>query len=192
MDFLTSDWSQVTWIGSPLMGEFLLHTLNWLLRCGTVWVSWSTSFGCRLDLDWPFGVSGSIALVLLYNPYTFFLRFLPYPLKLTTILLFSVGWSAYLSRICDVLLDPYTRSILYQRKLPPRASLNQSHFTLSTCTVVHAALYHGQSLLNGLKKMKVETDDIHTKLMRNYSEVAEWWYVGATVLAAFIQVGVKQ
>ena len=57
---------------------------------------------------------------------------------------------------------------------------------------MHAALYHGQSLLNGLKRMKVEPDDIHTKLMRNYSEVAEWWYVGATVLAAFIQVGVKQ
>jgi len=52
-------------------------------------------------------------------------------------------------------------------------------FTLSTCVIVHTLLYHGRSLLNGLKKMKVETDDIHAKLMRNYPEVPEWWYLSA-------------
>ncbi|KAG6880017.1 hypothetical protein C0992_007814 [Termitomyces sp. T32_za158] len=52
-------------------------------------------------------------------------------------------------------------------------------FALSTCVIVHTLLYHGRSLLNGIKKMKVESDDIHAKLMRNYPEVPEWWYLSA-------------
>ena len=45
-----------------------------------------------------------------------------------------------------------------------------------TSVLVHTVLYHGQSLLNGLKRVKVEPDDIHAKLMRNYPEVPDWWY----------------
>lgn len=52
-------------------------------------------------------------------------------------------------------------------------------FTLSTCVITHTLLYHGKSLLNGIKKMRVETDDIHAKLMRNYPEVPDWWYLTA-------------
>lgn len=50
-------------------------------------------------------------------------------------------------------------------------------FTLSTCVIVHTFLYHGRTLLNGFKKMRVEQDDIHAKLMRNYPEVPDWWYL---------------
>ena len=42
---------------------------------------------------------------------------------------------------------------------------------------MHTGLYHGKSLINGLRKKKVENDDIHAKLMRNYREVPEWWYI---------------
>ena len=52
-------------------------------------------------------------------------------------------------------------------------------FALSTCVIVHTLLYHGRSLLNGIKKLKVERDDIHAKLMRNYPEVPDWWYLCA-------------
>lgn len=51
-------------------------------------------------------------------------------------------------------------------------------FAVSTCVVVHTALYHGEALVNGLKRMRVEKDDIHAKLMRNYPEVPDWWYLG--------------
>jgi hypothetical protein len=54
-------------------------------------------------------------------------------------------------------------------------------FALSTCVLVHTALYHGQSLMNGLKKIRIERDDIHAKLMRNYPEVPEWWYITAFI-----------
>jgi len=42
--------------------------------------------------------------------------------------------------------------------------------------LVHTVLYHGRSLINGMKKIRVEPDDIHAKLMRNYPEVPDWWY----------------
>ena len=50
-------------------------------------------------------------------------------------------------------------------------------FAVSTSVLVHTALYHGPSLLNGLKNMRVEKDDIHAKLMRHYPEVPDWWYL---------------
>ena len=50
-------------------------------------------------------------------------------------------------------------------------------FALSTCVIVHTLLYHGHTLLNGFKKIRVENDDIHAKLMRNYPEVPDWWYL---------------
>jgi OPT oligopeptide transporter protein len=50
-------------------------------------------------------------------------------------------------------------------------------FALSTCVIVHTALYHGRTLLNGVKRIRIEEDDIHAKLMRNYPEVPDWWYL---------------
>jgi hypothetical protein len=49
--------------------------------------------------------------------------------------------------------------------------------------LVHTLLYHGRSLLNGFKRIKVEPDDIHAKLMKSYPEVPDWWY--ALALAVF-------
>lgn len=57
-------------------------------------------------------------------------------------------------------------------------------FTLSTCVIVHTVLYHGRSLLNGFKKIQIEQDDIHAKLMKNYPEVPDWWY-GLSIMLFF-------
>lgn len=45
---------------------------------------------------------------------------------------------------------------------------------LFTCVIVHTLLYHGRSLWNGFKRVKVEPDDIHAKLMSHYPEVPDW------------------
>lgn len=49
-------------------------------------------------------------------------------------------------------------------------------------------LYHGGTLLNGFKRIRIERDDIHAKLMRNYPEVPDWWYgvTFGTFLAAAV------
>ena len=51
-----------------------------------------------------------------------------------------------------------------------------AQFALLPCILIHTLLYHGRSLLNGLKR-DVEADDIHAKLMRHYPEVPDWWYL---------------
>jgi hypothetical protein len=55
-------------------------------------------------------------------------------------------------------------------------------FALSTNVIVHTLLYHGRSLWKGLKRIRVEDDDIHAKLMRHYPEVPDWWYGAAFLL----------
>jgi OPT oligopeptide transporter protein len=54
-------------------------------------------------------------------------------------------------------------------------------FALSTCVIVHSLLYHGRTLLNGFKRIRIEDDDIHLKLMQNYPEVPDWWYASVFV-----------
>ena len=44
---------------------------------------------------------------------------------------------------------------------------------LFTCVIVHTLLYHGRSLVNGFRKLKVEPDDIHARLMSHYPEVPD-------------------
>jgi hypothetical protein len=59
-------------------------------------------------------------------------------------------------------------------------------FALSTSVLVHTALYHGKSLMDGMEKIRIERDDIHAKLMRNYPEVPEWWYISAYCFLFFV------
>ena len=49
-------------------------------------------------------------------------------------------------------------------------------FILSSAVIVHTALYYGRTLLNAFKRIRIEKDDIHAKLMRAYPEVPDWWY----------------
>ena len=65
-------------------------------------------------------------------------------------------------------------------------------FATSTCVLVHTILYHGRSLLNGMKRIRVERDDIHAKLMRNYPEVPDWWYIVCFVGFFFLMVVVVE
>lgn len=44
-------------------------------------------------------------------------------------------------------------------------------FAVCTSVIVHTALYHGEAMLNGVKNMRIEKDDVHAKLMRSYPEV---------------------
>lgn len=61
-------------------------------------------------------------------------------------------------------------------------------FALATCLIVHTALYHGRSIMNGIKRIKIEEDDIHAKLMRVYPEVPDAWY--ATICVVFFILAV--
>ncbi|EJD08117.1 OPT oligopeptide transporter [Fomitiporia mediterranea MF3/22] len=159
MSILTFDWTQISWIGSPLM-------VPWWAEChvfaGFVLFFWILTpilyYTNVWDLSY-FPISAN-------EPYDRF------------------GASYNISRIMTAdnqfnvtAYDEY--SPLY---LPATYAMTYLlAFTLSTCVIVHTVLYHGRSLLNGVKNVKIEKDDIHAKLMRNYPEVPDWWYAFAFV-----------
>jgi len=50
-------------------------------------------------------------------------------------------------------------------------------FMLSTAVIVHTILYHGKSMIGQFRRARGEEHDVHVKLMRNYPEVPDWWYM---------------
>ncbi|KAF9290604.1 hypothetical protein BGZ68_006596 [Mortierella alpina] len=44
-------------------------------------------------------------------------------------------------------------------------------------TVVHVILYNGQEMVARWKSARSENEDIHSRLMRVYPEVPDWWYI---------------
>ena len=71
-------------------------------------------------------------------------------------------------------------------------------FGLYTATLVHVALFHRYEITTGFKNMWAtirrkkrgsesndgEYMDVHNRLMKNYPEVSEWWYLGTLLVAA--------
>ena len=56
-------------------------------------------------------------------------------------------------------------------------------FALSTALLVHTVLYHSRMVYKGIKRVQVEDEDVHEKLMRAYPEVPDSWY--ASICLAF-------
>ena len=48
-------------------------------------------------------------------------------------------------------------------------------FAAMLSTIVHTVLFHGKDIINQLKLK--EKPDVHMRLMKNYKEVPEWWYL---------------
>ncbi|PPQ76048.1 hypothetical protein CVT26_005382 [Gymnopilus dilepis] len=154
MSILTFDWTQISWIGSPLMVPWWAEVHIFLGFVLFYWIltpilyytnSWNLAY-FPISANEPYDRFGNlydVQRVLLPND-TFD----------------EAAYNAY-----SPLYLPATYTMTYLLA-----------FALSTCVIVHTLLYHGQSLLNGFKKIRVEADDIHAKLMRNYPEVPDWWY----------------
>ena len=56
-----------------------------------------------------------------------------------------------------------------------------SFHSLNICSRTHTSLSRPQSM-EGHKKIRVEQHDIHVKLMHNYPEVPDWWYITSFVI----------
>ncbi|KAJ7689766.1 oligopeptide transporter [Mycena rosella] len=155
MSVITFDWTEVSWIGSPLMVPWWAEVHVFIGFVLFFWIltpilyytnSWSLAYfpiSANVPYD-RFGKEYNVSAVLSQGD-TFD----------------AEAYAAY-----SPLFLPATYAMTYLLA-----------FALSTCVIVHTLLYHGRSLLNGVKKMRVESDDIHAKLMRNYPEVPDWWYL---------------
>ncbi|KAF7346881.1 hypothetical protein MVEN_01440100 [Mycena venus] len=155
MSVLTFDWAQVSWIGSPLMIPWWAEVHVFL---GFVLFFWVLTPALYYSNTWSlayFPISANV-------PYDRFGK----QYNITHVLTLQDTFNATAYGEYSPLYLPATYAMTYLLA-----------FALSTCVIVHTLLYHGRSLLNGVKKMRVESDDIHAKLMRNYPEVPDWWYM---------------
>ncbi|KAJ7339942.1 OPT oligopeptide transporter protein-domain-containing protein [Mycena albidolilacea] len=155
MSVLTFDWAQVTWIGSPLMVPWWAEVHVFL---GFVLFFWVLTPALYYSNTWSlayFPISANIPYDRFGNQY-----------NITHVLTLQDTFNATAYGEYSPLYLPATYAMTYLLA-----------FALSTCVIVHTLLYHGRSLLNGVKKMRVESDDIHAKLMRSYPEVPDWWYM---------------
>ncbi|KAJ3824187.1 OPT oligopeptide transporter protein-domain-containing protein [Lentinula raphanica] len=155
MSILTADWTQISWIGSPLMVPWWaqVHIFGgfvaffWVLTPVLYYTnSWDLSY---------FPISDNQPYDRFGNPYNI-------TRVLTTDDIFNqTAYEEY-----SPLYLPATYAVCYLIA-----------FALSTCVITHTLLYHGKALLAGVKRIRVESDDIHAKLMRSYPEVPDWWYL---------------
>lgn len=155
LSVITFDWTQITWVTNPLM-------VPW-------WAAIQTFVG--------FVIFYWIIMPALYYTNTWHLAHLP---MFSSTPYDRFGQPYDVSRVLtsgqQLNLTAYEEySPLY---LPGAYSITYLvAFILSSAVLVHTILYYGRTLLNGFKKIKVEKDDIHAKLMRSYPEVPDWWYL---------------
>jgi len=166
MSVLTFDWNEIAWINSPLMVPWWaqMHVMF-----GFVVFYWILTPVLYYTNVWEmshFPISGNEPFDRFGNHY-----------NVSRILQVNDRFNETAYAEYSPLYLPATYTMTYLLA-----------FTLMTCVLVHTVLYHGRSLLNGLKNMRVEPDDIHAKLMRNYPEVPDWWY--ALSFVTFFCIGI--
>ncbi|KAL8279558.1 hypothetical protein RQP46_008120 [Phenoliferia psychrophenolica] len=61
-------------------------------------------------------------------------------------------------------------------------------FASATALITHTAIYHGREMYDRIKNLRTEEEDIHYKLMKQYPEVPEWWYL--LYLAIFLGISI--
>ncbi|GAA5939782.1 uncharacterized protein JCM15063_005285 [Sporobolomyces koalae] len=156
MGLLTFDWGQIAYLGSPLV-------IPW-------WAEANVFCGFALAF-WV------IAPIMYYS---------------------NVWDSAYLpistSQVFDRYGAPYNTSAVVD---PHNLALNETAYhdysplylpvtfatvyglalMLSTSVIIHTILAHGRDIWSQIHRRRKEEEDVHCKLMRNYPEVPDWWYL---------------
>ncbi|KAG8748166.1 hypothetical protein FRC10_008899 [Ceratobasidium sp. 414] len=161
MGVLTFDWSQISYIGSPLMVPWWAEVH---VMIGFVLFYWIIVPILYYTNTWNFAylpISSSRPFDRFGQPYN-----VSRVIDLGTYHLNETAYENY----SDLYLTS-TYAITYLIA-----------FAICTAIIVHTILYHGPALLNGIKNVKIEEDDVHAKLMRAYPEVPDWWYMVVVAL----------
>ena len=194
MGILTFDWTQISWISSPLMG--MVDVIN--LSC-SITHDRAVPWWAQVHIFTGFVLFFWILTPILYYTNVSLISLLPNagrsPVSQTWELSYfpisanepydRFGRPYNISRVLtkDDTFDEEAYNNYSPLFLPATYTITYLlAFALSTSVIVHTILYHGRTLINGAKRLRVEADDIHAKLMRNYPEVPNWWYLSALVV----------
>ncbi|KAI8459070.1 oligopeptide transporter 4 [Phakopsora pachyrhizi] len=155
LSILTFDWSQIAYIGSPLVAPW--------------WAEVNVAVGFVIF----FYILGPI----LYYTNTWSQAYLPLG---GTSVYDRFGKPYNTTRVVDLNTGALNLTA-YQEYSPlflpaTFTAVYSIAFALATSAIVHTVLYHGHSIWDKIKNIKTEDEDVHAKLMRNYPEVPDWWY----------------
>lgn len=161
LSVLTFDWTQIIFIGSPLV---------------TPWWAECNIFAGFVGFFW-------IAAPIMYFKNVWFQSYLPFNS--------SASWDRFgqpynISRVIPNGLDLDKEA--YEAYSPLYLSTTLSlvyttGFAMLTSVLTHTALYHGKALKKGLQRIRTEEDDVHAKFMRHYPETPDWWYACVFLVA---------
>ncbi|WVQ85592.1 OPT family small oligopeptide transporter [Cryptococcus sp. DSM 104549] len=155
MGVLTFDWTQITWIGSPLV----------------------TPWWAAVNIGVGFVLFYWILVPIIYYTNVWQTAYLP----ISVIQAADRFGSSY--NVFNVLTPEVTLNRTAYAEYSPvylSASFSMTFmvaFALSTALIVHTALYHGPRIYRAVRNVKTEADDIHMKLMNKYPEVPDWWFL---------------
>ncbi|MBW0525345.1 hypothetical protein O181_065060 [Austropuccinia psidii MF-1] len=161
LSFLSFDWSQIAYIGSPLV----------------------TPWWAEVNIMVGFVIFFYLFAPLLYYTNTWSQAYLPFG---SPNVYDRYGRPYNTSKVVDLKTGTLnlTAYLEYSPLFLPSSftSVYSIAFALATSAIVHTALYHGHSIWDKVKNIKTEDEDVHAKLMRNYPEVPDWWYWSYFVL----------
>ncbi|KAI5474692.1 proton-dependent oligopeptide transporter, POT family [Pseudohyphozyma bogoriensis] len=168
MSFLTFDWSQISYIGSPLVTPWWAEVqimigfvLAFWVACPVLYYTnaWNTAY-------LPISTSGIFDRFGASYDFTGLIDSTDNKLNVT-------AYEAY-----SPLYLPTTYAAVYALGC-----------AVVTAALVHTALYQGKDILRAMRNnTRPEDEDIHAKLMRNYPEVPNWWYLGFLIISVGLSV----
>ncbi|KAM0747271.1 OPT oligopeptide transporter [Meredithblackwellia eburnea MCA 4105] len=168
MSLLTFDWLQISYIGSPL-----------------VYPWWS-----EVNVFVGFFISYWVFTPIMYYLNVWYSAYLP----ISTSQVFDRFGSPYeMSRILDTVTLTLNETA-YKEYSPVYLPMSYATvyclaFALCTALITHTALYHGKDMWRQMMRPSNPIDeDVHSRLMRNYPEVPDWWYL--IFLAVFTGVSI--
>lgn len=158
---LTIDWTQISYIGSPLVTPW--------------WAECNIFFG--------FVIFVWIAAPIMWFKNAWYQSYLPFNS--------GASWDRYgqpynISRV--IVNGSDLDQVAYENYSPLYLSTTLSlvyttGFAMLTSVLTHTVLYHGKALKKGFMRIRTEEDDVHAKFMRHYPETPDWWYAAMFLIA---------
>lgn len=171
LSIFSFDWSQITFICSPLVAPW--------------WAECNMMLGFVV-LIWIIGPA-------LYFTNTYGLGYLPFAGKG---LYDRTGEPFKATRVINQAtnqFDAVAFSNYSQPYLPTTYLLSYvSGFACITAILTHTVCFHGQDIYRIVRSIKTEKEDIHAKLMRQYKSVPQWWYLALFIVSFAVIIAVTQ
>jgi len=166
MSLVTFDWSQITYIGSPLATPWWAEAN---IMCGFVFFFW-------------------ICTPILYYSNAWFSQYMPISSRGSYD---NTGAAYNITRIltADSTLDVAAYEAYSPLFLSTTFALSYGlSFASITAIIVHTFLYFRKQIWTQARKSMNEQPDIHARLMSRYRLVPEWWY--AVVFLSMFAIGI--